>query len=427
MYVVFSHVAAEVIKGNHVFDMHYRVPRTQIFFAIIILMFGGTQLVAQTDLGASELNLNRFILAPDRHGLGVIPSAFVDAPATSYLGMGLQIADRLIVQDTGTDVFFPVRSQTRLDLSYAIDIARVLQIQLVVPVVVAQSGEVDPSETQSGLTQPGVSGLSEPMLAFKYRFAGYHESDFNMAFLLRSSLPVASHNDGFIREPGFRIEPSILLSTWRPWIGFNASLGGVFRTKEIAVVDFVLGDQLALDAGLSFGLHEIDIPVALQAYSMNRFGLTGTGQLDDGIESVSSNELGLGLLWDATDRIRLSAGTAWSIRAALATPGSRFYGQLVYQFGGEVNEDPIEEDPDETPVDEPEEKETPIETPIEVEITDTDNDQIPDDEDLCPYEFGSPLTEGCPDYDDDGVADEDDICPKLKGLAIYNGCPRKNS
>ncbi len=50
---------------------------------------------------------------------------------------------------------------------------------------------------------------------------------------------------------------------------------------------------------------------------------------------------------------------------------------------------------------------------------DSDNDGVPDAEDLCPYQAGT--ARGCPDADHDGVPDAEDLCPKQAGTA--RGCP----
>jgi outer membrane protein OmpA-like peptidoglycan-associated protein len=54
---------------------------------------------------------------------------------------------------------------------------------------------------------------------------------------------------------------------------------------------------------------------------------------------------------------------------------------------------------------------------------DSDLDGIPDKDDACPNEAGSPNFQGCPDNDNDGIPDKDDACPYAKGPAELNGCP----
>jgi OOP family OmpA-OmpF porin len=56
---------------------------------------------------------------------------------------------------------------------------------------------------------------------------------------------------------------------------------------------------------------------------------------------------------------------------------------------------------------------------------DSDNDGIPDDEDLCPFQPGTAARHGCPvpDTDGDGIDDEHDSCKTVPGVAKYHGCP----
>jgi OmpA-OmpF porin, OOP family len=56
---------------------------------------------------------------------------------------------------------------------------------------------------------------------------------------------------------------------------------------------------------------------------------------------------------------------------------------------------------------------------------DSDNDGIPDKEDMCPFQAGVAKYHGCPvpDTDHDGIDDEHDSCKTIPGVARYNGCP----
>jgi len=54
---------------------------------------------------------------------------------------------------------------------------------------------------------------------------------------------------------------------------------------------------------------------------------------------------------------------------------------------------------------------------------DSDNDGIPDTEDLCPNQPGLTALNGCPDTDGDGIPDGEDACPKIAGPRQLNGCP----
>ena len=54
---------------------------------------------------------------------------------------------------------------------------------------------------------------------------------------------------------------------------------------------------------------------------------------------------------------------------------------------------------------------------------DRDGDGVADKADDCPDEVGPDATKGCPDTDGDGVPDKDDDCPKQKGTRTNKGCP----
>jgi hypothetical protein len=55
---------------------------------------------------------------------------------------------------------------------------------------------------------------------------------------------------------------------------------------------------------------------------------------------------------------------------------------------------------------------------------DSDSDTVPDDEDYCPYDYGSPENYGCPfDSDGDTVIDDQDYCPYDYGSPDNYGCP----
>ncbi len=54
---------------------------------------------------------------------------------------------------------------------------------------------------------------------------------------------------------------------------------------------------------------------------------------------------------------------------------------------------------------------------------DTDGDGVPDKDDLCKNEPGTPAMNGCPDTDGDGIPDYLDKCPGQAGVAHLSGCP----
>lgn len=61
----------------------------------------------------------------------------------------------------------------------------------------------------------------------------------------------------------------------------------------------------------------------------------------------------------------------------------------------------------------------------EPKATDADGDGIADNEDECPFSYGTNEYFGCPDSDGDGIADSRDNCPYQKGIKENKGCPEK--
>jgi hypothetical protein len=61
--------------------------------------------------------------------------------------------------------------------------------------------------------------------------------------------------------------------------------------------------------------------------------------------------------------------------------------------------------------------------PVIVKNVDSDNDNIPDNEDECPNIPGPVATKGCPDSDGDGIPDHLDDCPTVSGVVQFKGCP----
>ncbi|WP_248359102.1 OmpA family protein [Anaeromyxobacter oryzae] len=57
---------------------------------------------------------------------------------------------------------------------------------------------------------------------------------------------------------------------------------------------------------------------------------------------------------------------------------------------------------------------------------DWDRDGVPNAQDLCPRQPGTPELDGCQDRDGDGIPDPQDKCPDEPGPAENNGCPVKD-
>ncbi len=54
---------------------------------------------------------------------------------------------------------------------------------------------------------------------------------------------------------------------------------------------------------------------------------------------------------------------------------------------------------------------------------DEDGDGILYPQDICEFDAGTEITEGCPDADGDAIRDSQDACPNEAGLVDFDGCP----
>ena len=58
--------------------------------------------------------------------------------------------------------------------------------------------------------------------------------------------------------------------------------------------------------------------------------------------------------------------------------------------------------------------------------TDVDRDGVVDLADKCPLVFGLKIWQGCPDTDGDGIPDHLDLCPSIAGIGEKEGCPAES-
>ena len=97
---------------------------------------------------------------------------------------------------------------------------------------------------------------------------------------------------------------------------------------------------------------------------------------------------------------------------------------LTYLFGANTKPEEIEKQKDLEKETKKGGRKQDSSKPIE---NDDDNDGIPNDQDLCPFESGIAKFQGCNDRDFDGVFDNEDACPSLPGTLENYGCPLKNN
>lgn len=156
--------------------------------------------------------------------------------------------------------------------------------------------------------------------------------------------------------------------------------------------------------------------------------------------SLSSSAVGFGGAWQITPKIGLNLGCMLVYYqddtkdythslGEMSIPVTDTYGKStqVYAIGldftfceplRDKDKDGVSDKHDQCPG-----------TPLGVRVTedgcplDADNDGIPDYLDKCVTIAGIEAFAGCPDKDGDGIQDSEDDCPTVKGIASFRGCP----
>lgn len=111
---------------------------------------------------------------------------------------------------------------------------------------------------------------------------------------------------------------------------------------------------------------------------------------------------GIGLNFRPSDWLSINVQTTYKINLDNSFDYTQHSVSLVYNFGKGLEKKKMESD---------------------TEISDSDNDGVPDLVDECPFSAGSADLFGCPDTDMDGLGDSRDNCPKELGSIENKGCP----
>jgi outer membrane protein OmpA-like peptidoglycan-associated protein len=185
-------------------------------------------------------------------------------------------------------------------------------------------------------------------------------------------------------------------------------LGYVSRGPE-QFYNVHVGDQITFGAGVTFGLPQL--PAAPQLNSWEVIGeFNGNTNLTKPFTFKQGNDYATPMELVGGVRARFVHGVMVFAGFGSGLSGGGYGREVFRAFAGVGWEPPnvVSTVP------------TPTPTPVE---EDRDHDGVPDKEDRCPDQPGSPETDGCPDKDGDGIPDIDDKCPDEPGPAENQGCP----
>jgi hypothetical protein len=341
----------------------------------------------------------------------------------------------LVVRQQGQIVASLVKQQTALDLAGAVGLGKRLELGLVLPVVLAQSGDRTPETDQVlGGSKIPSQAIGDTTLALKATLRPVDEEfgGFGLALVGRVGVPTGSRTStlgegALTSEVRALAELRVLAASLLATTGFKA------RSEERAFGGKIWGDEIPW----GFGFWIKPQMLGLDRQGRWRVGIETHGMLPAGPDApfTSKAQAPVFLAGSARYTIRdlqLLAGLEGGIsQGAGAAPLRVVLGANWAPRDHDLDGDGIEDDLDECK-NKPEDRDG-FEDKDGCPDPDNDEDDVLDEDDKCPLEpedqDGFEDEDGCPDPDNDrdGILDEQDACPNEAGPPHpdpeKNGCP----
>jgi OOP family OmpA-OmpF porin len=293
-----------------------------------------------------------------------------------------------------------VRNRLEMDLMAAGGLGDWVEIGLVFPLILYQSGDNMQQVGREGSVQSFARGdlamIAKGAIVRRLSYA----KGFGMSALLRVNAPTGEA-EAYAGAGGWTFSPT-LNADYRFGGGtLIAAQAGVYYRPLIEFQSVAIGPGFV-------GALGAEIPL------VRKWGLTTLGgayvnvsffKAPESIRQIPA-ELMLGLRWYASFGVTFTTGLNFGANCAIGVPAFRFFLAAVW-VPGKLNEQ-VAIDEFKKPPDDP------------------DGDGVIGEKDLCPDQKGTPENDGCPeaDTDRDGIIDRIDDCPNLPGRRAYNGCPR---
>jgi outer membrane protein OmpA-like peptidoglycan-associated protein len=321
-----------------------------------------------------------------------------------------------------------------LDFYVGISLYRVLELDLVVPVVLYQMGDdLTNADGDVLVTGPaGSSGMDDIRVHVKLDllhgvFRAKTEK-FGLAVVEVLGIPVGKHvqEDSFMGDSFLTAHTKLAFTVNLESLRIGLNVGYLWREEK----DFYMADigqrityGLGFDVKFYKGLHGL-----VEVFGQNAF----SGEL-----SSSPMEADGAIRYNFTNGLGLTVGGGGSIIPAVGSPSARAFLGLAYAppvkkaEPGDRDKDGILDADDACP-DDPEDKDE-FEDEDGCPDPDNDGDGVLDGVDQCPNEAedkdGFEDEDGCPetDNDKDGILDGDDKCPNeaedMDEFEDEDGCP----
>jgi OOP family OmpA-OmpF porin len=372
-----------------------------------------TVCLAATPAGADDPTRRGFDADPSRIALSLdggmaVETAGLASPGTRSVGLQLDYARGLLDLRLGSehDQLLRSRLSAHLFAGYAFPRA---EVGVHLPLVLSQRADFSLLENQ-GVTGPLVdrvatTALGDLRVFGKLAILSQGKAPLGLAVLLDVRLPTG--NQKAFAGDGLSAVPGLVLTRTSGRLRLDAQLGYAIRGQGQYA-------QLVVHDGFTGGLGA--------SVSMPGFGpVKGTRLMAEILGGwprgyhAGSDRYRAPLSTRAGVRAFLPA--CWSVDVGAGTGlGEAGYGRESWRVFAGVRWTCARAEPPQKPAPEPE-------SSAASHPPDRDGDGVPDDQDLCPDQPGSPEMDGCPDRDGDFIPDPQDRCPDEPGPAENDGCP----
>ena len=368
--------------------------------------------------GINVLNLATSDVVPHNQPTGGLFLHYVDDPLVQREAEGDEAVVAAIID-----------SQLKAEFWAGIDLLGWLDVGLVLPVILTQSGE----SLGSLFSEDTVSGAALSDLRLVPKVQLLDAEDFfglGLAVLPTVILPTGD-SDSFNSDGKLKFEPRLALD-WRHEVGYlvTGNIGYLFR-PETAAQNYVSDDVVRWGVGGYAPTPLENFGVVASVFGdiqleKNRDVLDLEERVRDG--KGSPVELDLGLQYDLPFNLVANLGGGLGLTEGVGAPKFRVFASLGYTPRVQDSDgDGIIDDADSCPQD-PEDFDQ-FEDADGCPDHDNDQDGILDGADQCPNDpedvDGFEDENGCPDTDNDKdtVLDVEDECPDVAGPVERKGCP----
>jgi uncharacterized repeat protein (TIGR01451 family) len=267
-----------------------------------------------------SFSTQRFLLAPGGDDILSVYSGRTAPPLAIAVTVAVDYADEPLRLVNGSQEVVLVRSQWNLQLGASIGLLSWLEVGLVVPATLSQSGDVAPMVGAPLASWSPSGGFGDPRLVPRVRLLDV--AGLGVALVLPVSFPVGSIEnytgwDAVTFTPTAAVEYGGL-----PGLRVAGNVGVAIRPSRS------LGD-LTVGSALGYGVAGIyDFTIARQPFAAmvtltGEVGISGSGELDP-LELVAA------LRWNAPLGFNVTAGGGPGLSSGYGTPNYRFVASVGF-------------------------------------------------------------------------------------------------